>query len=141
MNPGASLIKNRYCYFLNWMGDFKKAIPLAMDALASDPSDNNSYINLGNSYLYSGNYNEAERYMKRGRNLFPQNKGLQKLEVAIDFYKKDYTAVINKIKTNGSPDTAEAHDISYYGISQLKLGNKKEFDRMLAVLKELAQGN
>jgi adenylate cyclase len=135
LNPGASLIKNRYCYFLNWMGDFKKAIPLAMDALASDPSDNNSYINLGNSYLFSGNYNEAERYTKRGRSLFPKNRGLQKLEIEIDFYKKNYAAVINKIKSNGLPDTAEAPDMSYYGISQLNLGNKKEFDRILVLLK------
>jgi tetratricopeptide (TPR) repeat protein len=37
LNPSASLIKNRYGYFLLWMADFDKAASLAEDAIKSDP--------------------------------------------------------------------------------------------------------
>ena len=135
LNPGASLIKNRYCYFLNWMGDFKKAISLALDAMASDPSDANSYINLANSYLFSGNHTEADRYIKRGSSLFPENKHLQRLDIANEFYKKNYTGLIDRIKISGLADTSNASDLAYYGIAQLQSGNKREFEKMLVLLR------
>ncbi len=37
LNPSASLIKNRYGYFLLWMGDFDKATSLSLDAIKGDP--------------------------------------------------------------------------------------------------------
>ena len=49
LNPSASLIKNRYAYFLLWMGDFDKVSALALDAIQSDPADWNGYLLLANA--------------------------------------------------------------------------------------------
>ena len=63
VDPGSSLIKNRYCYFLTWMGDFDKASTLAKQAMSIDPVDYNSYTILYFVSFFSGNLEAARTYM------------------------------------------------------------------------------
>ena len=78
LNPSASLIKNRYAYFLLWMGDFDKAERLGFDAIASDPADFNGYVIVSNANIYKKNFSEAEKYIAEGRKLFPENSVFEK---------------------------------------------------------------
>lgn len=62
LDPGSSLIKNRYCYFLTWMGDFDKARDLAKEAMSIDPVDYNSYVILYVISFYSEDFSSARLY-------------------------------------------------------------------------------
>jgi adenylate cyclase len=98
LNPSASLIKNRYGYFLLWMGDFDKAERLGLDAIASDPADYNGYMIVSIANIYKKNFSEAEKYIAEGRKLFSENRGFENQYVMSRFYAGDHDEVINIIK-------------------------------------------
>jgi TolB-like protein len=70
LNPAASLILNRYCYFLVWMENFDKATQLAREAMRVDPVDYNSYMILYLVSIYSGQLDTAAGYLKERKRIF-----------------------------------------------------------------------
>jgi len=138
LSPSASLIKNRYAYFLLWMGDFDKAERLGLDAIASDPADFNGYIIVSNANIYKKNFHEAEKYIAEGRKLFPEHLGLKNQYFFSRFYAGDYDQVIQLIKpillnekTNISADL-----LCYLSIAYFKKGDLVESKNILRQLQE-----
>lgn len=89
LNPGASLIKNRYGYFLTWMGDFDKSMALAKQAIRLDPADYNGYIIAANDNIYKGKFREAREYINEGKKLFPNQDEFNNVEALLAFQSGD----------------------------------------------------
>ena len=85
LNPSASLIKNRYAYFLLWMGEFDKAEKLSLDAISSDPADYNGYVIVSSANNYKENFKKAESYINEGQRLFPERPGFDNLNLQNKF--------------------------------------------------------
>lgn len=94
LNPSASLIKNRYAYFLLWMGEFEKAEKLELDAISSDPADWNGYVIVATANIYKSKFKEAEQYIEEGKKLFPENFNFDNLYFESKFYSGNYASVI-----------------------------------------------
>ena len=138
LNPSASLIKNRYAYFLLWMGDFDKAEKLGLDAISSDPADFNGYLIVSTANIYKKKFREAEKYNAEARKLFPENRHFENNYILSRFSAADYDQVIQLIepvllkeKTNTS-----ANFLCYLSIAHLKKGNLSESKNFLQQLKE-----
>ena len=71
LNPSAPLIKNRYAYFLLWMGEFDKAEKFSLDAISSDPADYNGYVIVSNANNYKKNFKKAANYINEGAKVIP----------------------------------------------------------------------
>ena len=138
LNPSASLIKNRYAYFLLWMGDFNKAERLGLDAISSDPADFNGYVIVSNANIYKKNFHEAEKYIAEGRTLFPENRGLENLYVLSRFYAGDYDKVIQLIRPilSSEKTNTSANFICYLSLAYFKIGDLEESKNILWQLKE-----
>ena len=87
LNPASSLILNRYCYFLVWMGDFEKASQLAMDAMRLDPVDFNSYAILCFVHIYLGRLLKAFLYLKEWKRIFGNSWLTASLEMELSFHQ------------------------------------------------------
>ncbi len=139
LNPSASLIKNRYAYFLLWMGDFDKAEKLGLDAIGSDPADWNGYVIVGNAKMYKKQFAEAEKYIAEGKELFPENFNFDHLRFASAFYSGHYASVIkdlnDRISKNASPVSENL--LSFLCIAYLKEGNRAESNKVLRQLQEM----
>ena len=137
LNPSASLIKNRYAYFLLWMGDFDKAEALGLDAISSDPADYNGYVILSNAYMYKKKFGEAEKSITEGRKLFPGNAGFERLAIEQKFYSGNYNQVIQSIKPLlvKSPTAVSENLLSFLCIAYLKNGHLSESNNILRLLK------
>ena len=94
LNPSASLIKNRYGYFLLWMGDFDKVSALAHDAINSDPADWNGYLLVANANIFKKKFPEAEKYIIEAQRLFPDRPDFDVLFVKYNFHAGKYERVI-----------------------------------------------
>jgi len=138
LNPSASLIKNRYAYFLVWMGEFDRAETFARDAISSDPADYNGYINISNAYIYKKKFNEAEKSIVKGRRLFPDNPEFEDLAIGEKFYSGNYEQVIQSIKPLLAHDPATVSEalLSFLCIAYLKNGNSPESKNILKLLIE-----
>jgi len=138
LNPSASLIKNRYAYFLLWMGDFDKAERLGLDAIASDPADFNGYIIVSNANIYKRNFREAERYIAEGQKLFPENRGFENYYILSRFYAGDYDQVIQLTKSilSNEMTNTSASLLCCLSIAYLKKGDLAESKNILRQLKE-----
>ncbi|MBL7870659.1 MAG: hypothetical protein JNM78_03535 [Cyclobacteriaceae bacterium] len=95
-DPNSSLLKNRYAYFLTWMGDFDKAKELASDAINSDPVDYNGYLVLSMANQYTGDLIKAKEYITEGIRLFPDNKQFRNLMIYNEFLQGHYVEVIQE---------------------------------------------
>ena len=93
-NPNSSLIKNRYAYFLTWMGDFEKASGLASAAIQNDPVDYNGYLLVSMVNQYTGQLVKAKQFIYEGIHLFPDNKQFQNLLTYNEFLGGNYRKVI-----------------------------------------------
>ena len=138
LNPSASLIKNRYAYFLLWMGDFDKAEKFGLDAIGSDPADFNGYLIVSTANIYKKKFREAEKYIAEARKLFPEIRGFENNYVFSRFSAADYDQVIQLIepvllkeKTNTS-----ANFLCWLSIAWFKKGNLSESKNILRQLKE-----
>ena len=104
LNPAASLILNRYCYFLVWMGNFDKATQLAKEAMRVDPVDYNSYMILYFVSIYSGQLDAAAGYLKERKRIFGNNRGIASLDMRLRFDQGSFQKVIDQcdsLKSNG----------------------------------------
>ena len=121
LNPSASLIKNRYAYFLLWMGEFDKAEKLSLDAISSDPADYNGYIIVSSANNYRENFKKAESYINEGQRLFPERPGFDNLNLQNKFSSGHYDEIIRivndrlaKDPDNISPDLLGLLSLSYF---------------------------
>ncbi|MEP6846064.1 MAG: tetratricopeptide repeat protein [Panacibacter sp.] len=137
LNPSASLIKNRYAYFLLWMGDFDKATLLAKDAIKSDPADYNGYVVIATASMYKKKFSDAEKYIKEGKQLFPGNNALDKLYLDNKFYSGEYDQFIQsaKLLTAKTPSLESDDLLSLLSIAYLKKGDRAESNSVLRQLK------
>lgn len=138
LNPSASLIKNRYAYFLLWMGDFDKAESLGLDAIGSDPADYNGYVIASNANIYKNKFSNAEKYIAEGQKLFPDNAGFKSLFIASKFYSGNYEQVVQAIKPSfiSDPKSISDNQFSFLCISYIKTGNLEESKNILRQFKE-----
>jgi len=141
-NPGASLILNRYGYFLTWMGNFEKASEFALDAMKVDPVDINSYIILFNICINSGQLDEAARYLNERERIFGQDRPFISQIIRLSFEQGAYDNVIAKcdslMDAGKSFDTKELYCLA---ASYDKLKRTRDADRMLEQLKEEVDNN
>lgn len=140
LNPSASLIKNRYGYFLLWMGDFDKASLLAEGAIRSDPGDYNGYVIVSTASIYKKKFSDAEKYIAEGKKLFPGNNAFDKLYLDNKFHAGQYDQFIQSAKLLIAKDsTFESDDlISLVSIAYLKKGDRTESNNILQQLKNRA---
>ncbi len=142
LNPSASLIKNRYAYFLLWMGEFDTAEKLGLDAISSDPADWNGYVIVANANIYKKKFTEAEKYISEGKKLFPEKWNFDHLYFTSRFYSGDYASVIQGLKPSVLKNAAKLHEnlLSLLCISYLKEGKVAESTALLRQLEEARSG-
>ncbi len=138
LNPSASLIKNRYAYFLVWMGDFDKAEAFALDAINSDPADYNGYVNVSNAYIYKKKFTAAEKSIREGRRLFPANAEFEDLETSNKFYSGNYEQMIQSIQpfVTKDPLAVSENTLSYLAIAYLKKNDPAATKNIVKLLRE-----
>ncbi len=135
-NPASSLILNRYCYFLVWMGDFEKASQLAMDAMRLDPVDYNSYVILFYVHIYSGRLAEAADYLKEWKRIFGNGWLAASLEMRLSFDQGLYENVVQQCDSiRASGESLGAGELSLLARALLKLNRVKDSDIILKQLK------
>jgi TolB-like protein len=138
LDPGSSLIRNRYCYFLVWMGDFEKATRLSKEAMHIDPVDYNSYMILYTVSLYSNKLAEARNY----HNELIKINGLNPISVSrnieLSFYEKNFGKVNQLcdsiVKADG---TLDASDLSYSSMANAAMNKRNKSDEILRQLTQL----
>ncbi|HEX5653322.1 MAG TPA: adenylate/guanylate cyclase domain-containing protein, partial [Chitinophagaceae bacterium] len=140
LNPNASLIQNRYGYFLTWMGEFEKAKKLALSAIESDPIDLNSYSILITANQFNGQYREAGQYVRESLQLFPENTSFQTMWVFNTYLEGRYTEFIQQcdsmLRINKPKDPWL---MALLSMAYFKTGNREASNRILHQLKALSR--
>ncbi|HEX6892373.1 MAG TPA: tetratricopeptide repeat protein [Chryseolinea sp.] len=145
MDPGSSLIKNRYCYFLTWMGEFDKATKLANEAMRLDPADYNSYFILYVVSLYSNRLQEARHYHKELRNVTGSNHFAASRDIELSFYEEEFKKVNHLCDSllNAGDELATSdlsyNSMAYFGQKNLKLSD--QFLRALTRMEKTSKDN
>ena len=139
LNPYASLIKNRYAYFLLWMGEFDRAEQLGLDAISSDPADYNGYIIVSNANNYKKNYKKAEDYINEGRRLFPEYPGFDNLILQNKFLSGRYDEIIQiaNARLEKNQDNADPGLLGLLSLSYFRTGNRPQSENILKRLNEM----
>jgi adenylate cyclase len=141
LNPNSSLIKNRYAYFLTWMGDFERASRLASDAIKSDPVDFNGYVILSRVNQYSGQLVKARQFINEGIRLFQENYRFQDMLIDNEFLEGQYAVVIKKydsVLSNG--EKLNSNQMAQLSISYFKTKKMRESNLILRQLHTLPEG-
>jgi tetratricopeptide (TPR) repeat protein len=139
LNPSSSLNKNRYSYFLTWMGDFTKAAQLAHEAIQLDPADFNGYINLFNSAILSGNIDDAAKHLRDYKLLFGLNRLGLNSQINLNFRQGSFLRVIQQMDSLlATGTTPEVSHLSLLSRSYFKLNRKSESEMILKKLKKMA---
>jgi adenylate cyclase len=122
LDPGSSLIKNRYCYFLTWMGEFDRATLLAKEAMSIDPVDYNSYMILYNVNFYSEKFTTARIYKNDLVNIVGMTSRMTSLEIELSFYDGNFEKVNSLCDSllNAGNELAES-DLSYNAMAYFAL--------------------
>ena len=125
LNPSASLIKNRYAYFLLWMGEFDRAEKLGLEAMSSDPADYNGYVIVSTANNYKKNFKKAENYIQEAQKLFPENPAFDNLNLQNKFSSGDYGEVIRTIndRLEKNPENITPLHLGLLSISYFRNGN------------------
>ncbi|HET6768737.1 MAG TPA: adenylate/guanylate cyclase domain-containing protein [Chitinophagaceae bacterium] len=138
LNPSASLIKNRYAYFLLWMGEFDKAEKLSLDAISSDPGDYNGYIIVSSANKYKRNFKKAENYINEGQRLFPERPAFDNLNLQNKFSSGSYDEVIRIVsdRLEKNPENIDPGLLGLLSISYFKKGNISQSENIMKRLNE-----
>ncbi len=139
LNPSASLIKNRYAYFLLWMGEFDKAEKLSLDAISSDPADYNGYVIVSNVYTYKKNFTKATDYINEGQRLFPERPAFDNLDLQNKFSSGKYDELI-RIVNEGletNPDNVAPALLGLLSLSYFRKGNISQSENIMKRLEEM----
>lgn len=142
LNPSSSLTKNRYGYFLTWMGDFKYSTRMAREALNLDPVDVNSYHLLFLAAYFSNSTDSAGKVLQAHRKaigkdvLWIRNTanlyyGLNKPQAAIHFLDS-----AGKLNYKLNEDDMGTLSACYW-----QLGQKERSDSLLTVLRKWKKSN
>jgi len=136
LDPGSSLIKNRYAYFLTWMGELDKSSKLAHDAMLLDPVDFNSYMILYYISIYTGKLDNAYRYHKELNNVTNNSQGKFIREIELQHLNGNFTKVINRCdsisKTSASLSDAI---LSFWSMASFAAGQTANSNQLVARLK------
>jgi len=130
MDPGSSLIKNRYCYFLTWMGEFDKATRLANEAMRIDPADYNSYLILYWVSLYSNKLQEAKEYYKELNNVTGVNHSSATRDIELSFYEGDFKRInhlcdsLLNANEKLTPSDLSFNSMAYFAQKNLKISDQ-----------------
>ena len=130
VDPGSSLIKNRYCYFLTWMGDFDKVTKLANEAMYIDPADYNSYNVLYLVSLYSNKLQEARGYHKELNNIQGINHSSTSRDIELSFYERDFNRInhlCDSLVRGGEKLSASDlayNSMAYFALNEHEVSNK-----------------
>lgn len=136
LNPGASLIKNRYAYFLLWMGEFDKAIELGQSAIRLDPGDYNGYLTAATGLMYQRKFKEADKIIQEAKKIF-NSKNFIVLENENLFHSGNYNKLIS---TFNEQDLEEDDDvIANLAIAYYKTNRKEPGDLYLNKLKQFGE--
>lgn len=138
LNPSSSLTKNRYGYFLTWMGDFQYSTRMAREALNLDPVDVNSYYLLFLAAHFSNNADSARKVLDAHRRavgtdgLWIRNTStlycmLNKPEAAIHFLDS----------ASRSDYKLDEGDMGTLSSCYWRVGQKERSDSMLALLRKV----
>ena len=143
LNPSASLVKNRYGYFLLWMGELDNVKKLGLEAISSDPADYNGYFIVASASIYKKDFGEAGKYISEGQRLFPELVAFRYLNCLYQFHSGSYDAAINAIKALLAGDQSRPNHNNLLGllsIAYLKKGDLKESNNVMKQLKEMPPG-
>jgi len=130
VDPGSSLIKNRYCYFLTWMGEFDKASTLAKEAMSIDPVDYNSYTILYLVNLFSDSVETARMYMNELNTAVGRHIRQVSWEIELSFsegnFKKINQLCDSLVKSGNELNALELsyNAMAYYAQNQLEKSNE-----------------
>jgi adenylate cyclase len=137
VDPGSALIKNRYCYFLTWMGDFDKVARLAREAMHIDPADFNSYVVLYFVSLYSNKLQEARGYHKELNNILGINHLAASRDIELSFYEQDFKRINHLCDSIGNAgEQLNPSDLSYNSMAYFAINNRQASDKFLHALIE-----
>lgn len=137
LNPSASLIKNRYGYFLIWMGDFDKAEKMAIDAINLDPGDYNGYLIAAWVKTYKKEFKKAQIFADEGNRLFPERSGFTYANALIKFYSGNYNEVVKLLSTPRESDSIDPDDLLVFlCLSYFKKGDINSSKRILEELRK-----
>ena len=137
VDPGSALIKNRYCYFLTWMGDFDKVARLAREAMHIDPADFNSYVVLYFVSLYSNKLQEARGYHKELNNILGINHLSASRDIELSFYEQDFKRINHLCDSIGNAgEQLNPSDLSYNSMAYFAINNRQASDKFLHALIE-----
>lgn len=140
VNPAASLILNRYGYFLIWMGNYEKATQLAMNAMKVDPVDYNSYIILYFVSIYSGQLEAATHYLKERKRIFGLNRNVVSHEIRLSYEKGKYEEVVQQCESLiNSGDSLDPEELSHLARAYLKLNRLHDSKSVFLKLKEIVK--
>ena len=142
LNPGASLILNRYGYFLVWMGNFEKASQLALAAMRVDPVDYNSYTVLYFASIYAGQIDKAVGYLKERKRIFGNNRGITSMEMRLLFDQGSYQKVIQQCDSlTSSGGSLRAGELSLLARAHFKLNQLQKSETILRQLTAVKDHN
>ncbi len=96
LNPSSSLIRNRYAYFLTWMGDFAKASQLNRQAITQDPVDYNSYFLLFDSAFYNRDPVAGSKILSQYEQLFGKDGRWTQQRMSLDYIKGNFQDLIRR---------------------------------------------
>ncbi|MFZ9388521.1 MAG: adenylate/guanylate cyclase domain-containing protein [Chitinophagaceae bacterium] len=141
INPSASLLLNRYGYFLTWMGSFDKAASLAVKAIETDPTDFNGYAILAIIGLYNKNFKQSKKYMEEGQRLFPDNPVFKNQQVWYLFSTHAYDSLIAIVQNiQSDPEAFKTSPFLYpLCIAYLKTGERTKADSVLYLMKKRSE--
>lgn len=138
LNPSSSLIKNRYAFFLTWMGEFDEAMRLAKEAMQSDPVDYNCYANLYNASLYNDRFEEANFYQREWKRIFGENRSSLTRDIQLGFYENSLDRVLQLCDSAQRKDTPlNPTELSYAAMASAGVQRAKEAKPFEAALSAL----
>ncbi len=143
LNPSASLTRNRYGYFLLWMGDFDKAEAMGLEAISNDPADFNGYFILTWANMMRKHFDKAKQYIMEARKLFPALVPAERLDIQVDFFSGEYGRVVDSIEMllRKEPIRDSATLLGQLSISYDRIGRTRDSRNILQMLNGMATAN
>lgn len=136
LDPGSSLIKNRYAYFLTWMGELEKSSNLAQAAMQLDPVDYNSYLILYTISVYTEKFDEAYRYHRELYNIIHSPEANFARDIELQFLRGNFSRVIGRCDSiSKTPTSLSDAILSYWSMASSAVGQSSQSNQLLTRLK------
>ncbi len=95
-------------------GKIEESLEINLQAVRARPDDALGQAQLGQSYYYLGRFDEAEKHLKRAKELDPSHFSYPQLVLAAIYYRRrDYPALTNELEEflEFHPDSREAPEV------------------------------